>query len=135
MGMALNEVCGNTGFEPVESLRSNTSLLNVFVFVIVEQVRCIASFGIEGIVCEPAEGRGVVFAEEKKDGILSHSHMHSGAAPLLTTTPQAAPGIGGSILDQLLPAKQNGPRTFLQIFADLHVCFTSLHCVRGDILL
>uniref|UniRef100_F1KR80 Bromodomain-containing protein 2 n=2 Tax=Ascaris TaxID=6251 RepID=F1KR80_ASCSU len=61
----------------------------------------------EGIVCEPAEGRGVVFAEEKKDGILSHSHMHSGAAPLLTTTPQAAPGIGGSILDQLLPAKQN----------------------------
>uniref|UniRef100_A0A158PPH3 Bromodomain-containing protein 2 n=1 Tax=Anisakis simplex TaxID=6269 RepID=A0A158PPH3_ANISI len=50
--------------------------------------------------------------EEKKDEVqitTSHSHVHSGAAPLLTTTnsQQQLPTIGGSILDQLLPAKQN----------------------------
>uniref|UniRef100_F1KRC5 Bromodomain-containing protein 2 n=1 Tax=Ascaris suum TaxID=6253 RepID=F1KRC5_ASCSU len=56
---------------------------------------------------QPPPPASAIIKEEKKDGILSHSHMHSGAAPLLTTTPQAAPGIGGSILDQLLPAKQN----------------------------
>uniref|UniRef100_A0A915AHH8 Bromodomain-containing protein 2 n=1 Tax=Parascaris univalens TaxID=6257 RepID=A0A915AHH8_PARUN len=56
---------------------------------------------------QPPTPASAIIKEEKKDGILSHSHMHSGAAPLLTTTPQAAPGIGGSILDQLLPAKQN----------------------------
>uniref|UniRef100_A0A0N5AWY7 Bromo domain-containing protein n=1 Tax=Syphacia muris TaxID=451379 RepID=A0A0N5AWY7_9BILA len=47
--------------------------------------------------------------EDKPANAQPVSHVHSGSAPLLTS--QTTQNVGGSILDQLLPAKQNASET------------------------
>ncbi|MFH4982344.1 hypothetical protein AB6A40_009053 [Gnathostoma spinigerum] len=60
-------------------------------------------------MCQPSlqQKPSEVTVKVEKDPILN-SHVHSGAAPLLTSIPAPPTSVGGSILDQLLPAKQNG---------------------------
>ena len=59
------------------------------------------------------------------DAAPSLPHVNSGSTPLLRTQPQPPTAPGGSILDQLLPAKQNGLvlSTFLTFLIESILCF------------